>query len=147
MPSANQRVGEYILTERIAAGTFGEVWKAHHHVWVDQFVAVKIPTDPQYLRNLQSEGTAVHGLQHPNIVRAIGFDPYASPAYLAMEYVPGTSLRPLIGALAQAGRRGRGDAAGPVGAGLRPQAESRSSRHQAGEHPGPRAGRAGRVWG
>ncbi len=98
MPSANQRVGEYILTERIAAGTFGEVWKAHHHVWVDQFVAVKIPTDPQYLRNLQSEGTAVHGLQHPNIVRAIGFDPYASPAYLAMEYVPGTSLRPLIGA-------------------------------------------------
>jgi serine/threonine-protein kinase len=33
---------------------------------------------------------------HPNIVRAIGFDPYADPPYLVMEFVPGTSLRPLI---------------------------------------------------
>jgi serine/threonine protein kinase len=97
MPSSNQRVGEYVLQDRIAAGTFGEVWRAHHHVWSDQAVAVKIPTDYQYLRNLQREGIAIHGLHHPNIVRAIGFDPYADPAYLTMEYVPGTSLRPLIG--------------------------------------------------
>src|SRR3954466_11549866 len=96
MPSPNQRVGEYVLQDRIAAGTFGEVWRAHHHVWTDQLVAAKIPADPQYLRTLQREGYAVHGLQHPNIVRAIGFDPYADPAYLTMEYVPGTSLRPII---------------------------------------------------
>jgi len=96
MPSPNQRVGEYVLQDRIAAGTFGEVWRAHHHVWVDRLVAVKIPTDPQYLRNLQREGVAVHGLQHANIVRAIGFDPYADPPYLTMEYIPGTSLRQLI---------------------------------------------------
>src|SRR4051794_38187406 len=96
MPSPNQRVGEYVLQDRIAAGTFGEVWRAHHHVWTDQLVAVKIPTDPQYLRNLQREGVAVHGLQHSNIVRAIGFDPYADPPYLTMEYIPGTSLRQLI---------------------------------------------------
>jgi len=96
MPSANQRVGEYVLQERINRGTFGEVWRAHHHVWTDQLVAIKIPTDPQYLRNLQREGVAIHGLVHPNIVRAIGFDPYAETPYLTMEYVPGTSLRPLI---------------------------------------------------
>jgi serine/threonine protein kinase len=96
MPTPNQRVGEYVLQERINRGTFGEVWKAHHHVWADQLVAVKIPTDPQYLRNLQREGVAIHGLVHPNVVRAIGFDPYAETPYLAMEYVPGTSLRPLI---------------------------------------------------
>ena len=96
MPSSNQRVGEYVLVERINRGSFGEVWKAHHHVWADQLVAIKIPTDPQFLRNLQREGVAVHGLVHPNIVRAIGFDPYAETPYLAMEYVPGTSLRPLI---------------------------------------------------
>src|SRR5580658_9042078 len=96
MPSPNQRVGEYVLQDRINSGTFGEVWKAHHHVWADQFVAIKIPTDPQYLRNLQREGAAVHGLVHPNIVRAMGFDPYATVPYLVMEYVPGTSLRPLI---------------------------------------------------
>src|SRR5881394_3928565 len=95
-PEAGQRVSEYILDEPIGRGTFGEVWRAHHHVWADQHVAIKIPTDGQYLRNLQREGVAVHGLVHPNIARAIGFDPYADPPYLMMEYVPGTSLRPLV---------------------------------------------------
>ena len=96
MPTANQRVGEYVLDQKVGGGTFGEVWRAHHHVWSDQLVAIKIPTDPMYLRNLQREGSAIHGLIHPNIVRAIGFDPYAGTPYLAMEYVPGSSLRPLI---------------------------------------------------
>ncbi len=96
MPTVNQRISEYILDARIGGGTFGEVWRARHHIWVDQLVAIKIPTDPQYVRALQREGVAIHGMTHPNIVRAIGFDPYADPAYLAMEYVPGTSLRPLI---------------------------------------------------
>ena len=96
MANANQRVGEYVLDSRVGGGAFGEVWRAHHHAWTDHLVAVKIPTDPQYLRNLQHEGHALHGLQHPNIVKAIGFDPYAATPYLAMEFVPGTSLRPLI---------------------------------------------------
>src|SRR5215471_19845666 len=96
MPSSNQRVGEFVLMDRINRGTFGEVWRAHHHVWTDQLVAIKIPTDSQYVRNLQHEGAAIHGLIHPNIVRAMGFDPYGDPPYLIMEYVPGTSLRPLI---------------------------------------------------
>src|SRR4051812_46214141 len=96
MPLANQRISEYVLEEKLGAGTFGEVWRAHHHVWADQLVAIKIPTDPQYVRNLQHEGAAIHGLTHPNIVRAMGFDPYGDPPYLTMEYVPGTSLRPLI---------------------------------------------------
>ncbi len=96
MATANQRVGEYVLDSHVGGGAFGEVWRAHHHAWTDQLVAVKIPTDPQYIRNLQHEGYAVHGLQHPNIVRAIGFDPFAATPYLAMEYVPGTSLRPFI---------------------------------------------------
>jgi serine/threonine-protein kinase len=96
MPQAGQRVGEYVLDAPIGGGTFGQVWRARHHVWTDQFVAIKIPTDPQYLRNLQGEGVAIHGLIHPNIVRAIGFDPYAETPYLVMEYIPGTSLRPLI---------------------------------------------------
>lgn len=96
MPNPGQRVSEYILDEKVGGGTFGEVWRAHHHVWADQLVAVKIPTDSQYLRELQREGVAVHGLVHPNIVRAIGFDPYADPAYLTMEYIPGASLRPYI---------------------------------------------------
>jgi serine/threonine protein kinase len=96
MVKPNQRISEYLLDERIGVGTFGEVWKAHHHTWVGQLVAIKIPTDATYLRQLQNESAAVHGLQHINIVRALGFDPYAPVPYLTMEYVPGTSLRPLV---------------------------------------------------
>lgn len=96
MPTANTRISEYVIDQKIGGGTFGEVWRAHHHVWVDQQVAIKIPTEPNYVRNLQREGAAIHGLLHANIARAMGFDPYADPPYLVMEYVPGTSLRPLI---------------------------------------------------
>src|SRR5687768_5683382 len=95
-PAPDQRIGEYVLEERIGQGAFGEVWRARHHVWAEQFAAVKIPTDPQYVRQLQREGRAVHGLHHPNVVRALNFDPYADPPYLVTEYVPGVSLRQLL---------------------------------------------------
>ncbi|MFT3787129.1 MAG: serine/threonine-protein kinase [Tepidisphaeraceae bacterium] len=94
--TSGQRVGEYVLDQLIGKGGFGQVWRARHHVWVDKLVAVKIPTDPSYLRDLQREGAFAPELEHINIVKALGFDPYAQIPYLAMEYVPGTSLRPLI---------------------------------------------------
>src|SRR4051812_29178346 len=96
MPQAGNRIGEYVLEEAIGRGAFGEVWRARHHVWADHLVAVKIPTDPQYVRALQREGRFIHGLVHPNIVRALGFDPFAPTPYLTMEYVAGKSLRDLI---------------------------------------------------
>ena len=96
MVNPGQRIGEYVLQRPLGAGTFGQVWLACHHAWSDQFVAVKIPTEPAYIRNLQREGMALPQLHHPAIVAARNFDPYADPPYLVMEYVPGTSLRPLI---------------------------------------------------
>ena len=95
-PKPGDRVGEYVLLEQIGAGSFGQIWKARHHIWSDQLVAVKIPTDLQYVRTLRREGVVVHGLKHPNIVRAIGLDPYADPPYYTMELVDGPSLRQLI---------------------------------------------------
>ncbi|MGB2985384.1 MAG: serine/threonine-protein kinase [Phycisphaerae bacterium] len=93
--SESDRISNYLLEVRLGAGSFGEVWRARHHVFGDM-VAIKIPTDPQYVRNLQREGVAVHGLHHPNIVRAIDLDPYADPPYFVMEYVDGPSLRAVI---------------------------------------------------
>ena len=89
------RINNYVLEARVGAGSFGVVWRARHHIF-DDLVAIKIPTDPQYVRNLQREGVAVHGLQHHNIVRAIDLDPYADPPYLIMEYVNGPSVREVI---------------------------------------------------
>lgn len=90
------RVSEYLLEECLGAGTFGEVWRARHHVWKSEEVAIKLPTEPQYVRFLQREGTVVHGLRHPNIIRVMGFDPYADPPYLVMELVRGPSLKAVI---------------------------------------------------
>ena len=88
-----QRVSEYVLEDCLGAGAFGEVWRARHNTWANRVVAIKIPTEIGYINNLRREGIALHELEHPNIVRAIGFDPYADPPYLVMEYVPGTNLR------------------------------------------------------
>ncbi|MCH7719566.1 MAG: protein kinase, partial [Planctomycetes bacterium] len=92
VPKTGDRISNYILEAPVGAGSFGQVWRARHHMF-DEVVAIKIPTDSQYVRNLQREGVAVHGLRHPNIVRAIDLDPYADPPYFIMEYVDGPSLR------------------------------------------------------
>ncbi len=89
------RISNYLLEQRLGAGSFGEVWRAKHHVFGD-LVAIKVPTDAQFVRNLQREGVAVHGLKHANIVRAIDLDPYADPPYFIMEFVDGPSLREAI---------------------------------------------------
>jgi serine/threonine-protein kinase len=97
LPKAGDRVNNYILDEQVGAGSFGQVWRARHHV-LDEVVAVKVLTDPQYVRNFRQEGVVVHGLRHPNIVRALDIDPYADMPYMIMEYVDGPSLRAVIDA-------------------------------------------------
>lgn len=92
------RINNYLLDGPLGKGSFGEVWSAKHHVFGDR-VAIKVPTDPQYVRNLQREGVVVHGLKHPNIVRVLDLDPYATPPYLIMELVDGPSLRDAIDSL------------------------------------------------
>lgn len=90
------RVSEYLLERCIGVGTFGEVWSATHHIWKNERVAVKLPTEPEYVRNLQREGLVAHGLRHANIVRVLGLDPYADPPYLVMELVQGPALKQVI---------------------------------------------------
>lgn len=96
MAKAGDRISEYVLEAPVGRGGFGEVWRAHHHVWQQQRVAIKLPHQADYIRQLQREGLAVQGLEHPNIVKALGFDPFADPPYLVMEFVDGGSLRPMI---------------------------------------------------
>ena len=95
VPKAGDRIGNYLIDELIGQGSFAKVFKARHCV-LDQVVAIKIPTDMQYVQNLRREGVAIHGLRHPNIVRAIDLDPYADPPYLVMELVDGASLRNIL---------------------------------------------------
>jgi serine/threonine protein kinase len=94
---AGDRVAEWILQEPLGLGTFGEVWRGQHHVWADQHAAIKLPRDRTYLQALRREGVVAHRLDHPNVVRALGLDPFAKVPYLIMELVPGTTLRHMLG--------------------------------------------------
>lgn len=91
------RVSEYVLDACVGTGSFAEVWRAVHHIWKDERVAVKLPIEPDYVRFLQREGVVVHGVRHPNLIRVLGLDPYADTPYLVMEYVDGPSLKQVIG--------------------------------------------------
>ena len=93
---AGARVSEYVLEQLLGAGTFGEVWQARHHVWKDERVAIKLPTEPEYVRYLQREGVVVHGIRHPNIVRVLGLDPFCDTPYLVMELVKGPALADVL---------------------------------------------------
>jgi len=94
--NAGTRISEYVLESVLGTGAFGEVWRARHHIWRDDEVAIKLPTAPDYVRALQREGVVAHGLAHPNIVRVRGFDPYAETPYLVMDLVRGPSVRAVL---------------------------------------------------
>lgn len=89
---ANQRVGPYDLNSLLGRGAFGEVWLARHYDLGSE-CALKIPTDPQYVRQLRKESKVIYFLDHENIVRGYGADSRSEPPYVAMEYVAGMSLR------------------------------------------------------
>src|SRR6185503_20688888 len=91
-----QRISEYLLQERIGVGSFAEVWRARHHIWESEHVAIKLPVEPEYVRYLQREGVVVHGIKHQNVVRVLGFDPYAETPYLIMELVKGPALAQVL---------------------------------------------------
>lgn len=91
-----QLVGEYILDRKLGAGGFGEVWLGIHNVWRHRQVAVKIPTNPDHIRQLKNEGI-VHGdltrLQSPHLVKVLGLNLQSTPPYMLMEYIDGRDLR------------------------------------------------------
>ncbi|MCG3128512.1 MAG: Serine/threonine-protein kinase PknD [Phycisphaerae bacterium] len=90
------RVSEYVLEECVGSGAFAEVWRARHHIWESEQVAVKLPLQPEFARYLRREGAVVHGVRHANVVRVLGIDPYGEIPYLVMELVRGPSLKSVI---------------------------------------------------
>ncbi|GIW70685.1 MAG: hypothetical protein KatS3mg102_0227 [Planctomycetota bacterium] len=105
------RISEYVLDERLGAGGFGVVWRAHHHVFTDRVVAIKVPANAEQARLLRHEGVLADLVRHPGAVEVLGLDPDHDPPYLVLEYVEGESLRERLRA------RGRLEADEAVGIG------------------------------
>jgi serine/threonine protein kinase len=99
--------GRYRLTDRIAAGGMGEVWRGED-VLLNRAVAVKLlPTgragDESFLARFRAEARFAASLSHPGIARVYDYGESAEfgGAYLIMELVKG---EPLSAILARAGR-------------------------------------------
>ncbi|WP_345476625.1 protein kinase domain-containing protein [Nesterenkonia rhizosphaerae] len=92
--------GRYKLTERIAIGGMGEVWKADDEV-LGRTVAIKIlkeeyTGDEAFLRRFRAEARHTALLNHPGIADIYDYGEQAGSGYLVMELVPGRPLSVIL---------------------------------------------------
>jgi serine/threonine-protein kinase len=100
--TAQGRVGQvvddrYKLTEVMAAGAMGEVYKAER-VPVGKVVAVKFlhasfVSDSEFQARFDRETRVMSKLGHPNCVSVVDFGVWKDTPYLVMDFVAGTTLR------------------------------------------------------
>ena len=97
-----QRVGSYEIVGTLARGGMAVVYLARQPA-LDRVVALKQldfeSDDPTLARRFVREARLAAALDHPNVVTLFDFFMADGVPYMAMEYVPGGSLRPLVGKL------------------------------------------------
>ncbi|MBX7103183.1 MAG: serine/threonine protein kinase [Gemmataceae bacterium] len=97
-PSIGSRVGRCLLTELLAEGGGGIVYRALHQ-GLNIPVAVKLLSTARartdFRKRLQSEARSLAQLDHPNVVRVLDHDD-SDPPHLVLEYVDGPNLADLI---------------------------------------------------
>lgn len=100
-PAVGITMGDrYKLTERIAIGGMGEVWKASDEV-LGRTVAIKIlkeeyTGDEAFLRRFRAEARHTALLNHPGIADIYDYGEQAGSGYLVMELVPGRPLSVIL---------------------------------------------------
>lgn len=92
--------GRYKLTDRIAIGGMGEVWKARDQV-LGRLVAIKIlkeeyTNNESFLTRFRVEARHTALLNHPGIAGVFDYGEEEGSAYLVMELVPGPPLSTII---------------------------------------------------
>ncbi|MGC0311569.1 Stk1 family PASTA domain-containing Ser/Thr kinase [Kitasatospora acidiphila] len=92
--------GRYRVEERIAVGGMATVYKGTD-TRLDRVVALKVmhpqfAGDPAFAERFIREAKAVARLSHPNVVNVFDQSADGGNAFLAMEYVPGRTLREVL---------------------------------------------------
>ncbi len=92
--------GRYRVVSRLGTGGMADVFCAEDQQ-LGRKVAVKLlhrrfAEDPGFVERFRREAQAAAGLQHPNVVGVYDRGSYDDTYYIAMEYLPGRSLKQLI---------------------------------------------------
>jgi eukaryotic-like serine/threonine-protein kinase len=101
---SGQYLGRYYLTERLGEGGMAVVYKAYD-TRLERDVAIKIirsgafPADAlgEVLKRFEREAKSLAKLSHPNIVKVHDYGEHDGSPYLVMEYLPGGTLKKILG--------------------------------------------------
>jgi eukaryotic-like serine/threonine-protein kinase len=92
--------GRYEVLSRIGAGGMADVYLARDQLLGRQ-VAVKLlqhrfAEDQEFVERFRREASSAAGLSHPNIVSIFDRGEWDGTYYIAMEYLPGRSLKAIV---------------------------------------------------
>jgi eukaryotic-like serine/threonine-protein kinase len=92
--------GRYRVMSRLGSGGMADVFLAEDQQ-LGRKVALKLlhhrfAQDPDFVERFRREAQAAAGLQHPNVVSVYDRGSFDDTYYIAMEYLPGRSLKQLI---------------------------------------------------
>src|SRR6478735_2645618 len=98
-----EQLGRYILDRKIAAGGMAEVFLARQSgpggfekTCVIKRMLPALSDDDAFIRMFLDEAKLVANLNHPHIAQLFDFGEVDGTYYLAMEYVPGATLRAVV---------------------------------------------------
>jgi beta-lactam-binding protein with PASTA domain len=92
--------GRYRIERRLGSGGMADVYCAHDSQLGRQ-IALKVlhrrfARDTEFVERFRREASAAAGLQHPNVVGVFDRGEFDGTYYIAMEYLPGRTLKELI---------------------------------------------------